>query len=79
MTMQFPTVVESAIVEYAPQHVVTYLVGLSREFNSFYGANKIVDENAMETSSHRLAIAKAAQVVLKNGLGLLGINAPDRM
>ncbi|MDB4984200.1 MAG: hypothetical protein JWM20_379 [Patescibacteria group bacterium] len=79
ITMQFHSVVESAISEFAPQHVVTYLVELCRTFNSFYGANKIVDESDQETSAHRLAVAKAAQIVLKNGLGLLGIKAPERM
>lgn len=77
--LQFPTVVEQAIKEFAPQLVVTYLLELARSFNSFYGANKIVDEGDKETSAHRLAIAKSVQIVLKNGLSLLGISAPDRM
>lgn len=79
VTLQFSTVVESAITEYAPQHIVTYLLELARTFNSFYGANKIIDEADTETSAHRLAIASAVQVVLKNGLRLLGIKAPENM
>ncbi len=79
VTLQFNTVVESAITEYAPQHIVTYLLELARTFNSFYGANKIIDEADTETSAHRLAIASATQVVLKNGLKLLGIKAPEKM
>jgi len=79
VTLQFSTVVESAITEYAPQHIVTYLLELARTFNSFYGANKIIDETDTETSAHRLAIASAVQVVLKNGLRLLGIKAPEKM
>lgn len=76
---RLPEVVELAIEEYAPQYVVTYLLEIAREFNSYYNANKIVDESDRETSAHRLAIARAVQVVLKNGLYLLGIVAPDRM
>ncbi len=79
VTLQFSTVVENAITEYAPQHIVTYLLELARTFNSFYGANKIIDEADTETSAHRLAIASATQVVLKNGLKLLGIKAPEKM
>lgn len=76
---RLPEVVELAIEEYAPQYVVTYLLEIAREFNSYYGANKIVDESDREMSAHRLAIARAVQIVLKNGLHLLGITAPDRM
>jgi arginyl-tRNA synthetase len=72
-------VVEQAYVEYSPNYLATYLIDLAREFNSFYGANKIIDTENREVSAHRLAIARATQIVLKNGLWLLGITAPDRM
>ncbi len=76
---RFPEVVESAITEYAPNYIVTYLLEVARSFNSFYGANKIIDTENPEMSSHRLAIARATQIVIKNGLQLLAIEAPDRM
>lgn len=79
VTAQFETVVQHAINEYAPQHIVTYLLELSRSFNSFYGANKIIDTEAREQSMHYLALAAAAAQVIKNGLNLLAITAPDRM
>ncbi len=77
--LQFETVVANAIVEYAPQHIVTYLLELSRAFNAFYATNKIVDPENKTISEHRLAIARATQIILKNGLWLLGIQAPDHM
>lgn len=77
--LQFETVVANAIAEYAPQHVVTYLLELARAFNTFYATNKIVDPENKTQSEHRLAIARATQIILKNGLWLLGIEAPDRM
>lgn len=77
--LHFPEIVERAISEYAPQYIVTYLLNLAQEFNSFYSANKIIDESDVNTSSHRLAIAHATQIVIKNGLRLLGITAPERM
>jgi arginyl-tRNA synthetase len=76
---RFPEIVESAISEYAPNHIVTYLLEIARAFNSFYGAHKIIDLEGREISAHRLAIARATQIVIKNGLKLLGIEAPERM
>lgn len=79
MLYRFPEIVESAITGYAPQHVVTYLLEVARAFNSFYGANQIVDVSNKDVSQHRLAIARATQIILKNGLYLLGIKAPEKM
>ena len=71
--------IENALAEYAPNHIATFLIEVARAFNSFYGEKKIVDVENKELSAHRLAIAEATRVVLKNGLGLLGITAPERM
>ena len=71
--------VTNAISEYAPQYVVTYLLELARAFNSFYASNKIIDSEHTDQSQHRLAIARSVQQVIKNGLYLLAITAPDRM
>ena len=76
---RFPEVVESAITEYAPNYIVTYLLEIARSFNSFYGASKIIDTEHPGVSSHRLGIARATQIVIKNGLQLLAIDAPERM
>ncbi len=79
MVYRLPGIVENVIAEYAPQYVVTYLLQVAQAFNSYYGSNKIIDLENREISAHRLAIAQAVAVVLKNGLWLLGIKAPDRM
>ncbi len=76
---RFPEVVELAITEYAPNYIVTYLLEVARSFNSFYGSHKIIDTDNREVSAHRIAIARSAQIIIKNGLWMLGINAPDRM
>lgn len=77
--LHFPEIVERAIAEYAPQHIVTYLLELARTFNAFYAGNQIIDASDIQTSSHRLALAQTTAIVLKNGLTLLGIKAPERM
>ncbi len=76
---RFPEITESAVAEYAPNYIVTYLLEIARSFNSFYGAHKIIDRENPEISAHRLAIARATQIVIKNGLQLLAIEAPERM
>lgn len=77
--VRFPDIVENAIVEYAPQHIVTYLLELARAFNSFYGEHKVIDTENPAVSKHRLAIARATGETVRRGLDLLGIVAPDRM
>lgn len=76
---RFPEIVAQSLENYAPNYIATYLIETARLFNSFYGANKVIDTENIEVSSHRLAIARATQIVLKNGLWLLGIVAPERM
>ncbi len=76
---RFPEIVEHAISEYAPQYIVTYLIETTRTFNSYYGAHKIIDDENKDVSAHRLVLARATQIILKNGLYLLGISAPERM
>lgn len=77
--VRFPDVVENAIVEYAPQHIVTYLLELARAFNSFYGEYKVIDLDNPVISKHRLAVARAVGETLRRGLDLLAIKAPERM
>ncbi len=77
--LQYEYVVEQAITEYAPQYIVTYLLELSRAFNSFYGSHQFIDTENVAVSQHRLALADSVRIILKNGLELLAINAPEQM
>lgn len=73
---EFPEVVEAAVNELMPHLVCTFLYELAQEFNSFYESNRILDE---PREGERLSLIHAYAQVLKNGLGLLGISAPDHM
>jgi len=75
---RFPEVVERAGDEYSPHYIASYLIEISSAFNSFYGNNKIVDK-ADQNSPYKVALTEALSEVLKNGLNLLGISAPERM
>jgi arginyl-tRNA synthetase len=75
---RFPEVVERAGVEYSPHYIATYLIELASSFNNFYGQGKIVDKTD-EKSPYKIALTEAFSIVLKNGLNLLGIQAPEKM
>lgn len=76
--LEFPGVVESAAQELAPHLIAFYLRGLAALFHSYYNSTQIlVDDDAMRTA--RLALIAAVRQVLCNGLGLLGVGAPDKM
>lgn len=76
--MEYPEVVEYAARELSPHLVAFYLRELASEFHSYYKATRIlVEEEHLKRA--RLALAAAARQVLRNGLALLGVSAPDRM
>jgi arginyl-tRNA synthetase len=65
-----------AIAELAPQVIASYLYELSQQFNRFYEANRVVGDVRQAT---RLALVTQYADVLKDGLGLLGMEAPERL
>lgn len=77
LLMQFPVVVEKAQLDYAPHYMVTYLLQLAQEFNSWYGNTKMIDTD--EQAPYRLAICNDVKTTLKEGMWMLGMNAPEKM
>jgi len=73
---EYPEVVASAASELAPHHVCGYLYSLAQEFNRFYENNRVVGD---PRETQRLALVSAYTKVLKSGLSLLGIHAPEKM
>ena len=61
-----------------PQHIVSYLLSLAHEFNSMYARQVIIDKNN-SNSSHYVLLAQAVGNILRQGLHVLGIIAPDKM
>lgn len=76
---RFPSEVARALQDYAPQRICTYLIELASAFNAYYAQNKIVDLEQKSVSENRIALTAAVGQVLKNGLWLLGMKAPERM
>jgi arginyl-tRNA synthetase len=76
--MDFPDVVEEAAREFAPHLVAFYLRDLAADFHGYYNSTRLLtDDPALRLA--RLALATSVQQVLRNGLGLLGVSAPERM
>lgn len=75
----FPQLVADAARLRAPHRVTTYVQELSATFHSFYNAHKVVDEDAKELSSARLALVEATKQTIKNALRLVGVSAPEKM
>jgi arginyl-tRNA synthetase len=75
---QFPEVIENAMKDYAPQHIATYLIELASSFNGYYATHKIVDA-ADPVSPSKIALTHALEIVMRNGLTVLGIKVPERM
>lgn len=75
---RLPSVFENAFLNYAPQHVTTYVTELAQLFNSWYAQGKIIDAENPETA-YKLAIVSATAIVVKKSLWALGIDAPNEM
>lgn len=74
----FPEIVASAAQSFEPHRLTNYLQDLAAEFHGFYNRNRVVSEDAGLTTARLYLLQRIAQV-LANGLGLLGISAPERM
>lgn len=74
----FPEIVQSAAAEYAPHQIAFYLKDLAGEFHSYYNAERmLVDDEGLKLA--RLALATAVRQVIRSGLALLGVSAPESM
>ena len=79
---EFPQVVRSAAELREPHRVARYLEALASAYHKFYDSCRVLpmgDEEISDLHRARLALCVAARQVLANGLGLLGVSAPERM
>lgn len=74
----FPDAVLSAAEKYEPYVISRSLIAVASAFNKFYYEQRIMADDP-KVQAARLALAEATRLVLKNGLNLLGISAPERM
>jgi len=76
--IDYPQVVETAAQELAPHVIAFYLKGLAADFHSYYNASRfLVEDEKLRLA--RLALIEALAQVIRNGLYLLGVSAPEQM
>ena len=74
----FPGMIENAALELAPHKVIFYLMELAGQFHSYYNKHKVITEDTA-LSQARLCLVEALLVVFRNGLGIVGLTAPEKM
>jgi arginyl-tRNA synthetase len=74
----FPVELESAARELAPHQIAAYVRALAAEFHSYYNAERFLVDD-LRVRRARLALVVATGQVLRNGLAILGIGAPEQM
>ena len=76
--LDFPALVESAAETLEPHRIATYLLETARLAHLWYHKHHVLEQEEGVTRA-RLALARGAQIVLRNGMRILGITSPERM
>jgi arginyl-tRNA synthetase len=74
----FPATLEISALELAPHKIIFYLMELAAQLHSYYNKHKVITDD-LPLSRARLCLIKALQRVLKNGLSMVGLSAPEKM
>lgn len=75
----YEELIEKSAVDLNPALIANYIYDVSKEYNSFYQSNRILDAENESEQQLRLAITQWTGNVIRHGLSLLGIGAPERM
>lgn len=78
LLQRFPEVIENAAANYEPHQIAYYLRDLATAFHSYYNATKILEAQESQRDA-MLALCDASRQVLKNGLTVIGVGAPESM
>jgi len=76
--MEFPIIIKRAHVSLEPQSIANYLQEIAGQFHRYYAKERVVNKESEKTEA-RLILVKALQIILNNGLKILGIHAPKKM
>ena len=75
----FPDLIEEVARNYQVQHLTTYAITLADLFHKFYENCRVLNAENEELKTARLSLVLASKLVLANVLGIMGIDAPERM
>jgi len=76
---EFPAIVREAGEEFSPALIANYIYELVKEYNQFYHDFSILKEENPGLKQFRLILSETIASVIKTGMGLLGIDVPERM
>jgi arginyl-tRNA synthetase len=74
----YPMMFKNAALAHEPHRITFYLQELAGMFHPYYHKHKVISEDA-EITKARLALCEAVRIVLRHGLKILGVKAPERM
>lgn len=75
---EYPLVIEEAASKRLPHKMTQYLLNLAAALHSYYNDEKIITDDSIATNE-KLTLVKAVQIVLKDGLELIGVGVKERM
>lgn len=75
----FPQELVDAAEKELPHQITQYVYDLASLLHSFYNAEKVLDRDNIELTKARIALMKAVQITLVNGLNIIGVSAPEKM
>jgi arginyl-tRNA synthetase len=76
---EYPEVVQKAAAEYDPSLVANFCYDLAKKYHKFWHDLSVFNADTAEARAFRLSLSKSVGQVLKSGMGLLGIEMPERM
>jgi len=76
--LQYPMVFEGAALSFEPHRITYYLQEVAKLFHSYYNKYRVISDDETLTTA-RLCLCRAVQIVLEEGLNILGVSAPERM
>jgi arginyl-tRNA synthetase len=74
----YPELLEGAALDLAPHRIIFYLMDLAGQFHKYYNQHMVLSDEASLTQA-RLWLAEGLRIVFRNGLQVVGLNAPDAM
>jgi len=75
---EFKEVIEASSLGYAPYRITYFLLDLAKDFHEYYTKYRVIGERD-ELMFARMGLCEACRIVVKSGLDILGVSAPERM
>lgn len=78
LMVKFPEEIHDSASSFEPHRIANYLLKLAQLFHKFYTEHRVLSDDEVTTSTY-LSLCDGVRIILKNGLNLLGVSAPEKM